>query len=316
MRLLVLLLFALLLPTAPAAAQTQRWLVPAPAGGGADLLARALAERVQAELGQTVVIENRAGAGGNIAAEVVARATPDGSVLLLADAAQLAINPSLYRNLPFDPQRDFAPVARLASFPFLLLAHPSVPARDVAELIALARARPGTLAYASTGIGTPQHLGGEMFRSMAGGLEIVHVPYRGGAPAVVDLLAGTVQLGFIGIPPTLGHIQAGRLRALAVSSAARAPLLPEVPSMAEAGLPGYEAVVWFALVGPAAMPPAAVARLSGAVLAALADPALGARLVAQGFTPMPAGPDGLADFIRAEAAKWRALVLASGARVE
>jgi len=293
-----------------------RWIVPAPAGGGADLLARTLGERVSPGLGQPVLVENRAGAGGNIAAEAVARAAPNGHTLLMTDAAPLVINPSLYARLSFDPLADLKPIARLASFPFLLLAHPSVPAETLADLIALARARPGTLAYASTGVGTPQHLGGEMFRSLAGDLDIVHVPYRGGAPAVVDLLSGQVQLGFIGIPPTLGHIQSGRLRALGVSSLARAAVLPNVPTIAEAGLPGYEAVVWFALMGPARLPTGIATRMHEAVAAALTDPAVQARLASQGFTTDPAGPAEMAAFLSSEAEKWRGLVTASGARVE
>lgn len=322
MKRLTLALLTLIVPLCgPAAAQDYptrpvRWLVPAPAGGGADLLARTLAERIGPALGQSVVIENRPGAGGNIAAEAVARATPDGHTLLMTDAAALVINPSLYPSLPFDPMADLTPVARLASFPFLLLAHPSVPATTLPELIALARSRPGQLAYASTGIGTPQHLGGEMFRSMAGGLDIVHVPYRGGAPAVVDLLSGQVQLGFVGVPPTLGHIQAGRLRALGVSSRQREPVLPDVPTIAEGGLPGYEAVVWFALMGPARLPAAITARLKAVTDAALAEPAVRERLASLGFTIFPADPAEFQDFLRSETAKWRALVIASGARVE
>jgi tripartite-type tricarboxylate transporter receptor subunit TctC len=292
-----------------------RILVPAAAGGGADILGRLLAHHMSMDLGQAVVVENRAGAGGNLAAEAVARASKDGYTLLLGDTAQLAINPALYRSIGFSPQNDFAPVARVASFPFLLIAHPAAGVGSVADVLSRARSRPGTVVYASAGVGTPQHLGGEMLARMSG-VNLVHVPYRGGAPALNDLLSGQVPLGFVGIPPTLPHLKKGSLRALAVSSAARSPLLPDVPTMAESGVPAYDALVWFGLLAPAGVPEPVLHRLEDAVRTAMQRTEVRDRLRSMGFDPAFSGSAELAAYIRSEGRKWQDLVRASGATVD
>lgn len=292
-----------------------RLLVPAPAGGGADLLGRAIAAKMSERAGWTVVVENKTGAGGNIAGGEVARAAPDGYTLLLGDAGQLAINASLYKSMPFDALRDFTPVGHVASFPFVLIASPSFPPRTVAELVAHAKASPGKVAYASTGVGTPQHLGGQMLVQMAG-IDLTHVPFRGGAPALAAVLAGEVPIGFVGVPPTLAHVRSGKLRALAISTKTRSPLLPDVQTMAEAGYPDYQASVWFGLVGPARMPEPIVRRLADALSEALADPAVAARLRDNGLAPDFMPPQALASYMRAETAKWKGLVESSGATAE
>jgi len=292
-----------------------RILVPAPAGGGADLLGRVVAARIAGRTGWTIVVENKAGAGGNIAGGEVARAAPDGHTLLLGDAGQLAINSSLYKSMPFDALRDFTPIGYAASFPFVLIANPSFAPRSISELVAHAKAAPGKVAYASTGIGSPQHLGGQMFAQMAG-IEMTHVPFRGGAPALAAVLGGEVPIGFIGVPPTLAHVKSGKLRALAISTRARSPLLPDVPTMVEAGFPSYEAAVWFGLVGPARLPEAIVQKLSDALNEALSDSTVASKLREQGLTPGPGTPQQLAAYMRSETAKWKALVEASGATAE
>jgi len=292
-----------------------RMLVPAPAGGGADLLGRVVAARIAERTGWTIVVENKTGAGGNIAATEVARAAPDCHTLLLGDAGQLAINSSLYKSMLFDALKDFTPIGYVASFPFVLVANPAFAPRSVGELVKYAKAAPGKVDYASTGIGTPQHLGGQMLAQMAG-IEITHIPFRGGAPALAAVLAGDVPIGFIGVPPTLAHVKAGKLRALAISNKTRSPLLPEVPTMAEAGFPNYDAAVWFGLVGPARLPEPIVQKLSQALNEALADGTVASRLREQGLTPEPGSPGKLAAFMRSETAKWKTLVETSGATAE
>ncbi len=289
-----------------------RIIVPAAAGGGADTLARLLAQHMGSSLGQPVLVENRAGAGGNLAAEAVARAPKDGYTLLLGDNAQLAINPSLYASVPFDPLTDFTPIARVASFPFLLLAHPDAGIRSVADVLAKARAKPGMLAYASAGVGTPQHLGGELMAAKAG-VQLLHVPYRGGAPALKDLLAGQVPIGFVGIPPTLVHVQKGSLLALAVSSAKRSPALPDVPTMEQAGVPDYDAVVWFGILAPAGVPDVVVQRLADTIRDVMGRAAVREKLLSMGYEPSLAGPVEFARYMRSESLKWQELVRKSGA---
>lgn len=318
-------LFALtvVLAVVPAAAQDTasfpsrsiRLLVPAPAGGGADLLGRAIAARMSERNGWTIVVENKTGAGGNIAAAEVARAAADGHTLLLGDAGQLAINVSLYKSMQYDALRDFTPIGYVASFPFILVANPSFAPRTLAELVAYAKAAPGKVNYASTGIGSPQHLGGQMLVQMAG-VQMTHVPFRGGAPALTAVLAGDVPIGFIGVPPTLAHIKSGKLRALGISTPSRSSLLPEVPTMAEAGLSGYDAAVWFGLVGPARLPEPIVAKLSAALNEAVSDPAVASRLREQGLAPEAGTPAKLAAYMRSETIKWKALIEASGATAE
>jgi tripartite-type tricarboxylate transporter receptor subunit TctC len=304
----------LALAAVPSQAQTWpdrpvRLLVPFGAGSTTDLLGRLVAQRLGERLSQTVVVENRPGAGGNIGTEAAARAAPDGQTLLMGAASTNAINPSLYRNLRVDPIRDFAPVALVASVTNVLVVPPSLPVATVAELIALGRTRP--LSFASGGAGGSIHLSGELFRNLAG-LEMVHVPYNGGAAALPDLLAGRVELMFDGLPTSLPHIRAGRLRALGVTSARRSPLLPEVPTIAEAGLPGYESEGWFGLFAPSATPATVLARLEQEIRLMLTDPAVAAQLQAQGARPGDKFGPAFGDFVRAERDKWAAVIRAAG----
>lgn len=278
-----------------------------PPGGGADLMARIIAPRMAEALGQTVVVENRPGASGQIAAGLVARARPDGSTLLL-DASSFAVNPSLFPRLPYDSRKDFAPLAVLATFPNVLLCTPNFPARSVAEVIAAARKSPGTLAYASSGNGSAQHLAGALFEQRAG-VRLSHVPYRGGGPALNDVMGGQVPLFFGNVASALGHIQSGKLRALAVTSKLRARSLPDVPTMEQAGVAGYEVLEWNPVLAPAGADEAVRRRLSEAIRAAVADPEVLARIRALGGDAFPEpGPAGAARFIEAQRAQWARVI--------
>ena len=283
-----------------------------PPGSAADLAARLVAPGMSAALGQTVVVENRPGAGSNIAAEGVARAAPDGYAILFGSVAN-TINASLQRDLSFDFVRDFAPVAPLVTVPNLLVVHPSVEARTVGALITLAREKPGGLFFGSSGVGTAPHLSGEMLNLMAG-IRMTHVPYPGSAQAVTDLLAGRVSVMFSPASTVLAAVREGRLRALASTGAARTAAAPDLPTMEEAGLPGFESAVWFGLYVPAATPPPVIARLVDAARTAMAAPATQAQLAAQGFDLLEGGPDALGRLTAAETAKWARVVEASGAR--
>lgn len=283
-------------------------------GGGADILARALADGLGAALGGRVIVENRPGAGGNLAAGHVARVRADGYTLYVADSGTLAINPTLYASLPFDPMRDFEPIARLASFPVVIAAHPSTGFRSLQDLIAAAKAAPRTINYASTGIGSPQHLAAELLQS-ATGIELVHVPYRGGAPAAVDLLAGHVRVGFIGIPPLAPAIRDGRLVGLGITGKSRSPLLPDVPAVAET-IPGFEALVWFGLFTPRGTPAAIHAQLAAATTQAMGAPAMTEMLDRLGYAAFPGAAEDLRSFLGTEIARWGEAVRRSGARVE
>jgi tripartite-type tricarboxylate transporter receptor subunit TctC len=294
-------------------AKTVRLVVPFPAGGGTDALARTLAKSLGEITGQTFVADNRGGAGGNVGAEVVAQSAADGHTLLLGTNT-LAINATLYRKLSFDPVNDFAPVALVAIAPNVLAVHPSLPVKNVKQLIALAKASPGKLTYASQGNGGTGHLAGELFRKMAG-VEILHVPYKGAAPALVDLMAGNVQMAFVGVS-TLAQAKSGRLRAIAVTTLKRSSAAPELPTIAESGLPGYEATAWFGVLAPAQTPQAVVGRLHQLVSKALASPAVAGSLTSQGFEVARGTPADFAAFVRAEVAKWGEVIRASGARVE
>lgn len=307
----------------PAGAQTARggpagpvtFVVPFPPGGATDVIARLLAEPLGEALGQPVVVENRAGAGGSVGAAAVARAAPDGRTLLMGTIATHGIGPALYRNLPYDAARDFVPVTQAASQVYALVVHPSVPARSVAELIALARQRPGTLTYASAGNGTAAHLFAEVFREQAG-IELVHIPYRGAGPQVTATLAGEVSMTMDVVLTTLSHIRGGGLRALAVTGAARSAVLPEVPTLAEAGLPGYEAVGWNGVFVPAGTPPETVARLAEGLRGALARPIVRERIEQQGAEVVGSSPEDFARFVGAELTRWRAVVARVGATAE
>lgn len=292
-----------------------RLVVPFPAGGGADSLARLIMPGVARALGQPIVIENKAGAGGNVGAEIVARATPDGYTLLYGTNGTHAINPSLYRSLPFDPAKGFVPVSRMTEIAAMLIVNPQLPVASAAELIAYARAHPGKLNFASAGNGTTSHLAGEMFRTQAG-IDVVHVPYRGGAPAMTDLIGGQVQIMIEVMPNAYPQVQAGRVRGLAVTTAARFPGAPAIPTLAEAALPGFEASAWDGIFVPAGTPPAIVERLNAAIRQALADPELVAALRARGAEPVLGTPESFARFIAASAERWAQAVRASGAKID
>jgi len=291
-----------------------RLLVGFAAGGSTDTSARLLAQAMADRLGQPIVIENRPGAGGNIAAEVAARSAPDGHTLFLATSGTLLANRFLYRSLPFDPDRDFAPIALVNLVPNLLVVHPSVPATTLAELIAYARANPGRLNYGSGGAGTTLHLASAMLAARAG-LELVHVPYRGGAPAATDLVAGKIQMIASPIIEVIGHVRAEKLRPLAVTTAERVPLLPDIPAIAET-LPGFEVVLFNGLVAPAGTPEAAIARLSAEANAVLGTAALQAKFAELGSVPKPLTAEGYAAYLREKAPQFAEIVRVSGARLD
>ncbi|WP_270933821.1 tripartite tricarboxylate transporter substrate binding protein [Falsiroseomonas oryzae] len=292
-----------------------RIIVPFPPGGSNDIIARQLAETLREPLGQPVVVENRGGAGGNVGADAVAKAAPDGTTLLLTAPGPLAINEHLFRTMPYNPARDFAPVALIASVPIVLMVHPQVAARSVAELIALARQQPGRIAFGSSGNGSTNHLAGELLKTMAG-IDIIHVPYRGAAPAMTDLVGGQIQMMFDNMPAALPQVRDGRVRGLAVAGARRAAALPELPTVAESGLPGFDAEAWFGLVAPAATQPAVLARLEQAIARVLADPALRGSFAQAGAEPGDRFGAAFGAFIIAERAKWGGVVQASGARAD
>ena len=293
-----------------------RLVVPYPPGGPLDIMARAIGQKLTEAWSQPVVVDNRAGAGGNIGADLVAKGPADGYTLLMGAVATHAINPTLYAKIPYDPVRDFTPVALVAQVPNILVVNPSVPAKSVKELIALARARPGYLNFGSGSTGSTGHLAGELFKTMAG-VQMVHIPYKGGAPAMADLLAGQVQLMFDNLANALPNVKAGRLRALAVTTLARSPAMPDLPTMAESGLPGFDLTTWFGLMVPAGTPPEIVAKLNAEIVRALNAKDMRERLEKMGAEP-PANntPEHFAAFVRAEAAKYAKVVKDSGAKVE
>lgn len=295
--------------------QPVRFVVPFAPGGTTDVLARLVGEKLSASLGQQFVIDNKPGAGGNIGTAQVAKAEPDGYTILMGTVGTHAINASIYPKLPYDPIKDFAPVTLVATVPNVLVVNLEVPASSVAELTALAKEKPGELNFASSGNGTSIHLSGELFKAMTG-VDIVHVPYKGSGPAVVDLLGGQVQMMFDNLPSSAPQIQAGKLRALAVTSKERSPTLPDVPTMAEAGVPGYEALSWFGVLAPAGTPDAIVARLQAEIAKALADPAMRERFAELGAVPVGDTPAEFADFIGAETAKWAEVVQSAGIKLE
>jgi tripartite-type tricarboxylate transporter receptor subunit TctC len=316
------ILLATALATGAAQAQTgsdARWperpirfIVPFSAGSSSDTVARLVGQKLGERLGQHFVVENRVGAGGGIGTEQVARAEPDGHTVGLANTSTHAVAASL-TSLSYDPVKDFAPVSMLGSSPFLLALYPGVAAKTVPELIALAKARPRAMNYASAGPATLAHLSGALFEKMAS-IELTHVPYRGTAQSTLDLLEGRVEMQFGTIPPTLAHVRAGRLRALAVTGAVRNAALPDVPTIAESGLPGYESSLWQAIVMPAATAPAIVARLNRAVTLVLNDPDVKDLLAKQGVETEPGTPEALAARIRDDVKKWREVITSAGVR--
>ena len=292
-----------------------RLICPFPPAGAVDIASRAIAGEMSKILGQTITVENRPGAGGNIGGAEAARAAPDGLTLFMTTSGINAINPALYAKMPFDPIKDLAPVAALVSLSNVLVVHPSVKANSVADIIAMARAEPGKMNYASSGSGTSIHMSAEMFKHLAK-VDILHIPYKGSAPAVTDLLGGQVMMMFDNIPSALPHIKAGKLRALAVTGAKRDPLLPDVPTVAEAGVPGYESGVWFGLTVPAGTPKEVIARLNDAAVKGTRSPEFVKRMTELGYSIIGSTPEQMAEMNKAETARWVPIVKASGAKAE
>jgi len=292
-----------------------RLVIPYPPGGGADTIGRPLAQKMSEKLGQQLVVENRGGANGNIGMEHVARAAPDGHTIVLALTAQLAINPALYGKVPYDPVRDYAPITLFGTGTYILVVHPSLPVKSVKDLIALAKAQPGQIAYSSSGNGSGGHLAAELLNSMAG-IKMLHVPYKGGGPALVDLIAGQVQVLFSTQLASWPHIQSGRIRALAVSTAKRPASIPDLPTVAEAGLPGYDAGVWYGILAPAGTPREIIARLNAEIVRALNAPDFRKFLVGNAIDPIGSPPEELGQYIKSELVKWARVVKDAGVRVD
>ena len=296
-------------------ARPLRFIVPFPAGGGTDIVARTVAQKLSAQWGQQVVVDNRGGAGGVIATELAARAAPDGYTMLLGTSGGLVINPLLNAQLAYDPLRDLAPVSLLVVNPQLLVVNPALPVNSVRELIALAKARPGRLNYASSGAGSPNHLRMELFNLMTG-TAMVHVPYKGAAPGITDLLGNQVQLMFNPMPPLLPHVQSGKLRALAVGGSGRSPAEPEIPTVAESGVPGFEYVLWYGVFVPAKTPRAIVEKLNQSLVAVLAGRDTAQRLISQGAEPRAGSPVEFARFIENDTARIKKLIAQVGIRLD
>jgi tripartite-type tricarboxylate transporter receptor subunit TctC len=315
---LFLSMLALLVATHAAAqaypGKPVRILCPFPPGGGVDITARAIAHQLGPLLGQPVIVENRPGAGGNVAAAEVARAAPDGYTLFLTLNSLHAISPLLYAKLPYDANKDFAYITPLVSFNNVLVVSPSAPAKTLQELIAAARQAPGKLTFASSGNGTNIHLVGELFKAMAG-VDIVHVPYKGSAPALADLLGGSVTMMFDTIPSAVGHVKGGKLRALGVTGARRSPLFPDVPTIAESGLPGFEASAWYGLVAPAATPPEIIGRLNAAAVQGANSAEFRGRMEPLGFEIITSTPDKMAELLKADAARWAPVIKKAGVTI-
>lgn len=292
-----------------------RLLIPYPPGGASDFVGRTIAAKLSEQLRQQIVIDNRGGGGGSIAMEIAAKATPDGHTLGFAMTAQFAINPALYSKLPYDPVRDFAPVSLMTRSPYVLVVHPSVAAKSLAELVSLAKSKPGVLNHWSTGNGSAPHLSMEMLKA-ATGMDIVHVPYKGAGPAWPDFLAGRVHMTFATFASTGPHIRAGRLRPLGVSSPKRMAVFPELPTVAEQGVPGYESGTWHGLVAPRGTPPAVIGKLHAEVVEVLKSPAIAEKFAPAAVEVIGSSPQEFADYIRSEIAKWAGVVKRSGAKID
>jgi tripartite-type tricarboxylate transporter receptor subunit TctC len=316
----LLVLVAATLAVSDAAAQQYpskpiRLIVPFTPGGTTDILARILGQRLSEAMGVQVVIDNRPGAGGNIGAELAAKSAPDGYTLFMGPSGTLAVNPSLYAKLLFDPIRDFAPITLLAMVPSILVVHPSLPVKSVKELIAYAKSHPGKLNYGSSGAGGQPFLAVEYLKLMAG-LNIVEIRYKGGAPLTTDLIAGEISLNITGIPTLLPHVKAGRLRALAVSSAKRSAAVPELPTISEAGLPGYDATAWYGVLAPAGTAPEIVAKLNAEINKGIRQPDVAERLAAEGAEMVGGTPEEFGAFIKTETARWEKVVKAAGVKAQ
>lgn len=314
----IVALFACVIPSAPAFGQSWpihpiRLVVGAPAGSGIDFTIRTLADRLREELGQAVIVDNKAGADGIIAAREVARAAPDGYTFLPATPAQMTINPVLRDDLPYDPLKDFEPVSMISHVPLVLVVNPTIPANTIHELVAYARSHPGELNYGSGS--STFLLATEIFKQLSGA-DLRHIPFNGIPPVVNAVLAGDVQFAMVNVPPSIGHIKAGKLRALAVSGPSREPLMPEVPTLAEAGVPGYRFSVWVAMFAPAGTPPDIVTRLRGAMLRSLEAPEVRERLLASGIVPQTSTPESLGASIRQDIGDFRRIAKSTGIRAD
>ncbi len=292
-----------------------RLLVPSTPGGSVDTLARAIGTRLSERFSQQVVVDNRSGAGGVIAGELTAKAPPDGYTLLMGTVASLASNVSLHKKLPYDPLRDFAPVTLAATQNLMLVVNPSLPAKNVKELIVLAKAKPGQITFASAGSGAGGHLSGELFKLLAG-IDLLHIPYKGVAPALVDVISGQVSLTFPSLISALPQVKSGKVRALAVTGAKRSHAAPDLPTMQEAGVPGYESATWYGVVAPAATPRDIVARLNSEMVAILKQPELRDRLAADGADPWGSTSEEFSQHLKSEIAKWAKVMKAAGIRAE
>lgn len=319
-RLVVLLCVAGVAAWQPAHAQSYptkpiRLIIPYPPGGGVDAIMRPFAQHLSARLGQQIIIDNRGGAGGSIAMEATARAAPDGYTIVAAINAQLAINPALYRKLPYDPVKDFAPITWFADGAYILVVHPSLPVKSVKEFVELARKRPNEITYASAGNGSGGHLAGALLSSMTG-IKILHVPYKGGGPGQVALLSGEVQANFVVWASSGGLIRDGRVRALGVATATRRKASPDIPTIAEAGVPGYESGLWYALLTTAGTPRAIIDRLNRETIVVLNNPEYIKQLAVQGIEPVGSTPEELTQYINRELDKWAKVVKDTGARID
>jgi len=320
MRMLAALFLALMACTSNAQSQAYpskpiKLVVPYPAGGPLDTVARLLGQKVSESVKQPVIVENKAGAGGNIGAEAVAKSPPDGYTILMGAVATHAINPTLYASIPYDAAKDFIPVTQVASTPNVLVVNPSIPANDVREFIAYAKAHPGKLNFGSGSTGSAGHLAGELFKTMAG-VDMTNVQYKGAAPAMNDLIGGQIQLMFDNLASSLAQVRAGRIRALAVTTAKRSALAPDLPTIAESGLPGFDINTWFGIFVPAGTPRAIVERLHAEFTRALAAPDVREKMLALGAEPVGNRPEEFAAYIRSEAAKYARVIRASGAKAD
>ena len=292
-----------------------RLIVPFPPGGGVDFIGRIVGQKLAERLGQQVAIDNRSGANGIVGLEALKTSAPDGYTIAAASAGPLTVNPFIYAKLPHDTLRDFTHIANMVNFPLLLVSHPSLPVKNVKELVALARAQPGQVTYSSPGAGNSGHLAGELFNSMAKA-KILHIPYKGTAPAVIAVLAGEAHLTYSSIPTILPHVRSGRVRALGIGNAQRIPSLPDFPTIAESGIAGYEAYAWAGMIGPANMPAAVVQRLSKEIQDILRQKDVTERMLSEGTVPTPSGPEEFTAYMRAELKKWGDVVKMAGIKAE